>query len=1092
MKLKHIFTILIATLSFNSFAQFYNGHQMNFGKNRVQYSEFVWYYYRYDRFDTYFYYEGKDIAYYTAKKIKEFLPEIERFFGYTLEKRIIFLLYNKLSDFRQSNIGLETENAEGNVGGATQIINNKVFLFYEKDHREFDIQIKEAIAKVVLSEMLFGGKFKDKVANSTLISVPEWFEKGLIAYAARDWNYEIENKIKDGLLSKKYKKFNQLRGDDAKYAGYSIWNYVKLMYGADAIPSIIYVTRYNKNPDSGFMQVLNASIKQLTPEWRKFYLDKFSLNNIENDVPNTKKIKKRPKKNTKYYNVKLSPKGDRLIYVTNIMGKYKIFMHDIKRNKTKKIIRKEHKIEQITDYSYPVIGWHPSGKYFVYIIEEKGQLYMYQYYPDKKETKKRLLPYFDKVLDFSFSDDGLEMAMSVVIRGLTDIVVFNTASGTHNRITHDLADDINPCFIENSSKIVFSSNRPNDTLRIEKIGEYRFPEKNYDLFVYNYKSKSNILTRITNTPYDDELNPYGQKEKTYIYRSDKNGIMNRHIATYDSVISYIDTTTHYRYFTSNYPLTNYNRNIETYSISKLSNTVAESFLYSDRYSIYKTNLVTDKDLLDFELKTSYFKNRKLKQQRRKDSLYLIRLKREKQEKARIDSMIANPPENLLHPDSALIDINNYIFEREKNIAYQHHFHGDILEKEKRKKDSFALPQQNIYLTTFYTDNMVSQVDFGNLSQSYQNFTGGPFYFNPGMNVFFKLGVNDLFDDYRIIGAMRLAGNLDSYEYLFSVENLKKQIDKQYVYHRKTFKNIGEYNIVKVITNEAMFIMKYPFNQVMGLKASFSMRYDRALELSTTMQQLESPIAYQAFASAKLEYIFDNSYNLGLNLYEGIKWKAWGEFYQQVEGNYDYIGVLGTDFRFYHNIHRNLIFATRFGTSTSFGSGKIIYYLGGVDNWTSLSPNANIFDRSIQIDQNENYIYQAVATNMRGFIQNARNGNTFALINNELRFPVFRYLANRPINSDFLNNFQVVGFFDVGSAWTGILPFSDNNAYNKYVIDNESVVVTVDLDRPTVVAGYGFGLRTRLFGYFLRLDWAWGIEGKVIMPRVFYFSLNLDF
>ena len=39
-----------------------------------------------------------------------------------------------------------------------------------------------------------------------------------------------------------------------------------------------------------------------------------------------------------------------------------------------------------------------------------------------------------------------------------------------------------------------------------------------------------------------------EQEKTFSYIGDKNGIMNRYTAVFDSAISYIDTTTHYRYF----------------------------------------------------------------------------------------------------------------------------------------------------------------------------------------------------------------------------------------------------------------------------------------------------------------------------------------------------------------------------------------------------------------------------------------------------------------------------------------------------------------------------------------------------------------
>jgi hypothetical protein len=91
--------------------------------------------------------------------------------------------------------------------------------------------------------------------------------------------------------------------------------------------------------------------------------------------------------------------------------------------------------------------------------------------------------------------------------------------------------------------------------------------------------------------------------------------------------------------------------------------------------------------------------------------------------------------------------------------------------------------------------------------------------------------------------------------------------------------------------------------------------------------------------------------------------------------------------------------------------------GGVD--TGLFPG---FDDSNDIDYSQNYAFQTVATNMRGFKQNVRSGNSFAVINSELRFPVFKYFFNRPLKSDFLNNFQVVGFGDLGAPGKGLIPF----------------------------------------------------------------------
>ena len=130
--------------------------------------------------------------------------------------------------------------------------------------------------------------------------------------------------------------------------------------------------------------------------------------------------------------------------------------------------------------------------------------------------------------------------------------------------------------------------------------------------------------------------------------------------------------------------------------------------------------------------------------------------------------------------------------------------------------------------------------------------------------------------------------------------------------------------------------------------------------------------------------------------------------------------------------------------------------------------------------------------MRGFDQNIRNGNSFFVYNTELRMPVFRYFFNRPIRSDFLNNFQVVAFGDVGTAWTGTSPWSaDNQLFTRY-ISRGSMFIKVESVKDPLVEGFGFGLRTRVLGYFLRGDLAWGVEDGRVKKPIFYFSLSLDF
>jgi hypothetical protein len=60
----------------------------------------------------------------------------------------------------------------------------------------------------------------------------------------------------------------------------------------------------------------------------------------------------------------------------------------------------------------------------------------------------------------------------------------------------------------------------------------------------------------------------------------------------------------------------------------------------------------------------------------------------------------------------------------------------------------------------------------------------------------------------------------------------------------------------------------------------------------------------------------------------------------------------------------------------------------------------MFDNTIPVTPNVNYGFQALATNMRGFSQNVRNGNSFALINSELRWPVVKIFCRASITFQF--------------------------------------------------------------------------------------------
>ena len=116
-----------------------------------------------------------------------------------------------------------------------------------------------------------------------------------------------------------------------------------------------------------------------------------------------------------------------------------------------------------------------------------------------------------------------------------------------------------------------------------------------------------------------------------------------------------------------------------------------------------------------------------------------------------------------------------------------------------------------------------------------------------------------------------------------------------------------------------------------------------------------------------------------------------------------------------------------------------------------------------------------------------------MLNSELRFPILGTLMRKPVQSSILKHLQAVAFVDMGSAWEGLLP--DENYANRtntlYWPSISNPTVTVDVPNNAIgglAIGYGGGLRTMVFGYFLRFDAAWNIERKFS----WYFSLGTDF
>ena len=1087
---KLLFFLSVIFCSTHAVAQFYQGSNMDFGKNRVQYRDFEWFYYPTTNFEVYYYQGGEDLAQYVLVSADRNIKDIQKFFDFQLEDKVQILSYSKQSEFRQSNIGISNDD-QFNIGGAARIMGNKMFVYYEGDHESLEKQIRESLSKVVFNNMMYGGDWKDVLKSSTLLSIPKWYEEGIISYASQRRDPESEAFMRDVVKRKKMPGINRYEGKEARLAGHAFWAFVTDVYGENVIPNILYMTRLSRNVESGFLFVLGMNLDTITKEFNKYYKEKYGRLKLQQIPgapaplsPDATKAEKREwkkenkelgvipvryKKKYNYSQFEMSPDGSKIAFVTHEMGQYKIWLYDFEKKKLKRILKREYRLDRLPDESFPILAWHPTSGVLTYMFEKRGRAFIGNYnLEDKKAVEKELFR-IEKVIDAYYSKDGKRILFSGVNKGRTDIYLYQVIGNNQEQLTDDVYDDINPRFIENDTRIIFASNRPDDTLRTDTKGELTATNK--DIFIYNLSTRSNILERVTNSPKADERLPYEYSNRHFTYLSDETGIENRYIAKIDSAIARIDTTIHYRYFTTSSIISNFPRNPQDYHFNPSSGDYSLLFKSGGKPYVYLGNSEDDKSFEGTVLPTA-----------------------DNESKPTDRFEIYSFEKDSLAEDE--VDIFNYVFEDErKDYAYEKESVRiqEITPEGTPATDTLIaktleIPKSRGYRLNFATDYVLSQVDNSFTNAFYQKFTT-PTSINPGISGLIKFGLSDLFEDYKLVGGVRLAFDLQNNDFGVSFENLKGRIDRKFTAQRQAQTTLSDFNSFKVHTHALQYQWKYPFTELASSRLTVIGRQDRLVTSSTDPQSLVAPTFRQYQVGARLEYVFDNTVNRGLNLYNGTRYKIWVERYQRPEifDQRSDFNILGFDFRHYKKIHRDLIFAFRLSGSTTFGRYKLAHYLGGVDNWLFQR-----VDNSLPGLDTAVFYHQTFMGPMRGFFVNARNGNSFALANAEIRWPVFKYFMKKPIKSDFIENFQIVTFFDAGSAWTGPSPYSNENLFNRTTVVRNPITVEIENNKDPIVYGYGFGLRSRVLGYFLRADWAWGVDDRRVLPRVFYLSLNLDF
>jgi len=1022
----------------------------SFGKNKIQYHNFDWYYIQTTHFDLYFDKGNEGLAVFAGDAAESAYTSISANFRYRITQRIPFVVYNSHNTFQQTNV--ISEFLDEGIGGVTELFKNRVVVPFEGDYKKFRHVIHHELVHAVINDMFYGGSIQSIITNNITLQLPLWFNEGLAEFEALGWDANSDMFMRDATVNEYLPPINRLGGYFAYRGGQSVWNYIANKYGREEIGDILNSIRGAHNVDRGLREAIGMDVEELSEKWAKqqkviYWPD---IAKRTNPADYAKQLTDHKKENC-FYNTSpsISPDGSRIAFISDRSEYFEVYlMNTVDGTVTGKIISGQ----QTADFEElhlltPGMSWSPDSKRLALAVKSGDSDAIILV--DVESGDQRKLEFgLDGIfsVDWSRSTTSDRIAFIGIHGGRSDVYMYDIGTDSLTNLTNDIFSDSDPAWSADGRSIYFASDRRGYLDAASLPAGFtieRFDYSQTDL--YRIDVADGRITRLTDLPSSSESSPAATPDGTHLlYISDKNGINNIYL---------MDLTSG-----TERPITNSISGVYQLSLSRNGEKMAFASLNNAGFDIFLVRMPLQTDI-------------------GLDTLEITELFRQKTGAGGVPPGDAQPDTVAVgdgvvlktttetaerREARAALDLRNYIFRREND------------EGAGEEPDSAAFPS--------VTDNFDSEGNY--IVNRYRlNFSPDIIYGNVGYNTFYGvsgstiMAFSDMLGDHQLYLITNLLFDLKNSDYALAYLYLPKRIDygiqafhsARAVYLRD--KTTGTESLNRFRNYGLNFFALYPITKFQRLDFGLSWMNVRRDNLDIP----SAPSDRSTVLLPSLGYVEDTSlwgliapstgkrFNLSVMASPGIASDA-PSFY----------GFTG-DYRRYLRLGQFYTLALRVAGGGSFGRNPQRFILGGVDYWI----NNRFENNSFPIETANDYLFLTTGIPLRGYNYNARNGTKYALFNMELRFPLFGYFVAGPLPVLFQTLTGTL-FFDLGSTWTR------GRDVKLFTRESGGGVVTRDL-----LPGMGYGVRMVFLGFLLKMDVGWAFNLQRFSTPHYYFSLGGD-